>query len=680
MSDYIEGHDIQTVYDDHSARYAVSQRKQNAARDLLAGKMKAPLDESILPGSADRESLRSSIPEKFVVPIKTEAMIAEKKSRVKRFPVGIGQRAMATATKIEQIDNALVDQLYPEDVIIDNLLQEGAAICVTQPMTSFWAKAPDSMYEDPDNLTGIKKKYAVDKDGRSEDDDYYAEGNRKFRAHEKSSTKYFDSVRKDYYARNIPLEMRGMSCREAVVLYPRRKGDRMVVDGLVRKSEWSLSSLVKAGYSWGQDYHMEPGGAGATGDKQRTMYEYIGTNAKGHVYFSYSVDGEATFKNGKSAVIDLTEKWGIETLPVAFDYGMCFPGEIDADMRPIPFVDLFARSWMNQDSAITSLLVRFWKVANLYMTYQPDPLLLQHLGITGDVPMPEMRPGFIVPVLGKLQDVNSSVGLSEFTNVLAVLRSVTEEQTPSRDATGTGDSGVSGYGQNVALARALGTFTQVMKGRLSIKEQAVAHANEQMACIGRSKDARPVCMFVNQEIPVEQRSSEGQSSTRAIIEVDPDLFGDVWQVTAEVPASVEDNMALAQVLAEHHDRGKIPLRWVLEKGYGDPSPDITEAEIMAEAANKQPAGMAALLSRAATIAGDDEQAAIMEAMAAMELMKLNPMAQATADNVVPSSIGAGLQPPSHMTGMVAPNPVESQVDGIMGGEMNGTLGAREALP
>ena len=674
MADYIEGKAISEVYDDHSARYANSQRKQQAARDLLAGKMKAPLDESILPGSADREHLRSSIPEKYVVPIKTEAMLSEKEIRLKRFPVGIGQRAMTTATKIEQIDNALAGLCYPDAPVTDNLLQEGAAIVVTQPMTSFWAAAPDSMYED-DEMTTVKKRYAVDKDGRSEDDDYYTEpgSSRKFRANDKESSKYFDSVRKDYYARNVPIEMRALSCREAVVLYPRRKGSRMIVDGLVRKSEWSLSSLVKAGYRWGRDAHMEP--SGAANDRNRTMFEYIGTNAAGHVYFSYSVDGEETTKNGKSAVIDLTETLGIEQLPIAFDYGMNFAGEIDADLRPIPFVDLFARSWMNQDSALTSMLVRFYKVANLYMTYEPNADLLKVLGITGDVPMPEMRPGFIVPVLGKLQDPNSTVNLREFSDVISILRSVTQEHEISGAATGTGDSQVAGYAQNVALARALGTFTQVRSGQQSIKEQAIAHANEQMACIGKKR--RPVCLFVNQEIPVEQRSGQ-QSSTRAIIEVDPELFGDVWDVTAEVPQDIEDNMALAQVLSEHHDRGKIPHEWLLEKGYGDPSPDVTLAKIRAEAAMNTPLGMARLNTMAAQIAGDDELEAIMKGLAAQELLKLMPADPATPDNVVPSSIGAGLQPP-HMTGMVAPNPVESQVGGIMGGAMNGQPGAREPM-
>lgn len=649
------------VYDDHQPRYATSQRKAQAARDFLAGKIKAPLDASILPGSADREALRASNTQKYFMPIKVNAMLVKDDIRLTRYPVGVGPRAMAAATKVEQVDNAVAELIYPHLVVTDLLLQEGAAFNITQPAMSFWGRTPKMFTNEDEEI--IDKRYSVDKHGRGEDDPYYAEGKRKYREDRSKSGEYFKSVEMDYRARNLPIEMRALSIRECVPINPVRKGNRMVLDGMVRKSEWTVSNLLKAGYRWGEDGHMEPAASGAT--KSATMYELWFINPNGHVYTSYSIDGKTTTKGEQAAVIDLTETYGIESLPIAFDYGMSFPGA-DSDDRPIPFVDIFAKSWLNIDSAVTSLLVRFYKVANLYMTYEPNVDLLKHLGITDHVPMPEMKPGFMIPVLGKLQDANSSAGMREFGELISVLKMTLDEEMPSPDATGSGPGGTAGYAQNVAAAKALGTFVQVRHGQLSMKEQALGHFNEQAACIGR--EHRPLCVVVNQEIPVDQRKAGQQSSTRAVIEVDPDMFGDTWNVTAEIPQNIEDNMPLAQVLAEHHSQGKIPLRFYLEKGLGITDPDVFEAELRAEQAMSTPYGLAMLNLEAAQYAGDEEQAAIMEGIAAQELLKILPQGPETSDNVMPAASLAGMQGPA-MTGMVAPNPVDSAVGGVMAGAM-----------
>lgn len=672
MPDFIKGKDIASLYDEHQSRYDTSMRQMQAARDLLAGRIKAPLDASILPGEDDREALRSSTPAKYWLPMRIAAKIQAKEYRIKRYPIGIGQRAMSAATKVEQVDNAAADMLYPDGPVTDNLLNEGACFVVTQPQMSLWSATPDSMYDDPESRTKISKRYAVDSKGRGEDDDYYVESKRQFKPNESKSAEYFTSVEKDYRARNVPIEMRALSCREAIPLNPRRKGDEMLVDGLIRKSEWSVSSLLQAGYRWGESGHMEPSGPegtmGSGGTKNLTMHELWYVAPNGHVYTSYCVDGKTTYKNDAEAVIDLTEEYGIECLPVAFDYGLGFDGEINPNDRPVPFVNIFGRSWLNEDTAKTFMLVRGYKEANLFRAVKLDANLMQVLGVTDAPPPLEIKPGFISYILGDMQDMNSSAGMREMIDLIGLLRSNLDDQLPSSDALGGGDD-VAGYARIRAGIDVLSMFGQVMRGRRNLKAASMAHFNEQVACIGRKH--RPVCLFVNQEIPVEQRVSQ-QSSTRAIIEIDPEMFGDVWQVTAEVPAEIGDNMALAQVLSEHHDRGKIPHEWLLEKGYGDPAPDVTIAKIQAEKAMNTPLGLAQLNMMAAKIAGDEQMADIMEGLAAQELVKLMPMEQPNPNNVVPSAIGAGLQAPQGggMTGMVAPNPVDASVGGIMAGAMN----------
>ena len=187
---YIKGEQIQEVHNDHEPRYANSKRQKQAARDLLAGKLKAPLDASILPNDQDREALRASGAQKYDLPLRMVAMIMEDDPRVKREPVGVGPRAMSVATKIEMIGNALKDLIYPREPIVDTLFNEGDAYCVTQPSTTAWdEKMPDSMYDDPDTKTRVSKRYAVDAKGRGQDDEHYEKARGSglsvdFRAHE----------------------------------------------------------------------------------------------------------------------------------------------------------------------------------------------------------------------------------------------------------------------------------------------------------------------------------------------------------------------------------------------------------------------------------------------------------------------------------------------------------------
>jgi hypothetical protein len=675
MADFIIGQEIAALYEEHLPRYSTSMQQMQEARDLLAGRIKAPLDASILPGEADREALRSSTPDKYWLPLRIKAKISRQELRIKREPVGIGTNAMKAATYVEMVDNAAADLGYPGDVVDDLLLNEGAAFVVTQPQMSLWSATPDSMYDDKDERTKVSKRYALDSKGRAQDDEYYTEpgSRRQFKAHESKSAEYFTSVVKDYRARNIPIEQRALSCIEAIPLNPRRKGDQMLVDGLIRKSEWSVSSLLIAGYKWGESGHMEPANPNQGGTRNLTHHELWYKAPNGHIYTSWCIDGKVTERKSPTGDyedhIDLTEVYGIETMPVAFDYGINFSGAINPDDRPVPFVNIFGRSWLNEDTAKTFMLVRGYKEANLFRAYKPDVLLLQHLGLTDNVPMPQMQPGLIVPVLGDMQDAHSTAGLAEMIELIKLMRSGTSESLPTVDALGGGED-VSAIGRNAAGRDVLEMFGGVMNGRKNIKAQAMSHWNEQAACIGRKADK--ICLFVNQEIPVEQRSGN-QSSTRAIIEVEPDKFGDVWDVSCEVPPKMEDNLAKIQVLGDQHDRGKIPHEWLLEQGYGDPAPDVTLAKINAEKAMNTPLGQARLNMMAAQIAGDEELEQIMKALAQEELMKLMPAAPPTPDNVVPSSIGAGLQPPmmggqpmpSHMPGTAMGNPVDSQVGGIV---------------
>ena len=81
-----------------------------------------------------------------------------------------------------------------------------------------------------------------------------------------------------------------------------------------------------------------------------------------------------------------------------------------------------------------------------------------------------------------------------------------------------------------------------------------------------------------------------------------------------------------------------------------------------------PLGQARLNMMAATIAGDEELAAVMEGLAQQELLKLMPAGPPSPENVVPTSMAAGVTPP-HMMG--AQDPAANALQGIEAGPFVG---------
>lgn len=670
MPEFLLGHDIKAVYDEQWALLPETPRRIQAARDLLAGRIKAPIDASIMPGEQDREQLRVSLSQKYTMALKLMAKLLAKAPEPTRLMDGsAGLTAERHATQIERAAKAGMDQLYPRDVVIDNLLNEGECAVKVVPAMAHWDGIP-TLHRDGDPEQGIKSTYQVDSRGRKADDPWYrdAEKRRAFKPDDAASARYFKQRESDYRARHIPVSMEAISRLNGIPINPRRVGQRYEIDGFVERRSFQTSELLRRGYRWGESEQL------IEGDRRHAtveLYSYYGFGPKGSPYVAYCVDGLKTTKDyGEGyteAVIDLGKEYGLSRLPIVYDYGWSFPGASNADDRGVPFVSPFGRSWLNLDSLLTMLMTRAWRAANLFLMYKPDPLVLKSLNVSDKAPMPQLQANTIMPVLGDLMDM-PNLTIPEVGEVLALLGQSLQGEMPSPAA--FGGSNASGYARNVAEADTLGVFEQVQRADTSLYAQAASLWLEQAARIGERRGN--VWVFVPEDIVTET----GRKSVRGKLEIDPGLFDNDFEVSAEYPTEIGDNMALTQQLMEAHQRGEIPQEIVLEKGFGFSNPDEIIAKNEAEKARNTPLGQAKLMEWAARIAGDEEEAAIMEALAQQELLKILPTGPNQQANVIPAGAAtAGVPDPmgpqgaASLTGMGGAGPAQQSLAGIIGGAM-----------
>lgn len=680
MADYIQGPDLAALYTEQAALVQKSQAKQAAARQFLAGEFRAPLDESLLKGNPDRESLRASNSEKYIKPKNIGAKLMKTHGKVTREAVGTSRRAGLEANESQGKINAALDQTFPDDVVIDNLLQEGQCVVITQFNTTNWDRNPhNSLFTDPEARDVVKPRYASDSQGRGASDPYFRESSRRqFKLDMGKSTARMSELARGYDAKNLPITQQAYSGQVAIVINPRRDGKFMRVDGVIIKEIFSVSSLLSRGYYWDPDSKLmqdpQASGSGASssgGNQQATMHTLIEMGPNGP-YISRSINGMKTTKNGEDAIEDLGKLFGIEQLPVAFDYGQHWPGALP-DQRPIPFVDPYARSWMNQDSLTSSVLTRAFKEANFYKGIKLDMTMERFLEGNSMPPPLEYEAGTMPYIMGDMQELLPANTLRDLSVIMTLLKADLGESLPSADAFGGGQN-VAGFAQNVASDAVLDTVNQVPRGYLNIKAQSAGHMAEQCVAIAKKK-SRPVCLYVNQDVPMEQTGQ--QSSARAIVEISEDEFADVYDFGCEIPKEHFGDPIKANQVSGFHDKGQVTTRQLLEVGFNDPTPDITEAALMAEKAENTPLGQATYMAEAMKIVGDQRTQKLMEGLAAQELMKLDPNGPPTQNNVRPVGIMAGVPPPpGPQGGAPGQNMVGQQVGGVVSGGSQASAMAR----
>ena len=647
------------------------------ARQLLNGELQPPIPKQILDVQPDIDAIRVSSPQKYTGPLKILNKLIERVPQLQRFRTSQHPKAEEVATQIERVGQAIIEILWPFDVIADRLLNEGQVVVLTYPELAGWEygslpklyEQDDSGNDKEDNAGAkmIKKRYQLDAKGRGSSDSWYSESDkpRKFKVDSKKSADFFEDESKAYFANHVPICMRSLSRLSYIALNPRREGRYIKVDGLIERSEFRKSDLYRKRYRWGEDHEWTPVERDSGGDT--TLYGFWGVDpTDDHVYVSYCVDGKKTWKLDRSglredAVIDMTAEHGIMSLSdiISLEYGWGFPGAIEPSKRAVPYSAIFGRAWLNIDALLTSLVFRHWNLSFAGKLYKPDASLITALGETGKPESIDIEPMKVNPVLGDLIDVVNHGSGPDVAMVLATLNQ-TLDKTEVSTQTLTGGGNASAVARNVAEEDTYGTMTQIRRGVLLMAEQCVANAYKQMCMIGKVR--RPVILPINQPII----DPSGKATTyRSVVEVDPDLPDGVYNFRAEYPIDPGDNMALTQQIADLVDRHRLPRRLIYEWGLGVQDPDNMMAEADADAALSIPAVQLLMAVRALKQVGDEEKLAIVQALADQAIAEIMPGDYAPTS----SAAVAEEQLPNHLPGLGVENPAQQTLAGVIGGAM-----------
>jgi hypothetical protein len=629
----ITGSQIQELWKRHARRYEGSLGRIQDSRELLIGEKKAPLPHQIatLP---DGEAFRVDTPEKYTSVLQMRNKMSDPAPKVKRTKTATSDRAEGMASRIERFVNpALEDHLSAQD-LADLLVCEAEAAAIVVPNPAAWKKVPSAYYE-ADGKT-IQRAYrrnskGQDEDEHTEEQEQAPERERKrFRPAERASRAVYDAHERHQRACNPPWEVRLLSRLQCVPINPRIVGKRVLVDGLLVRTRFERSELIREEYIWeGMEDHLEPKDETEGIDGELWLYEaWLVDKVKDaqtgevveHPYVAYSVAGKPTQSTkdgvGADAVIDLYEQCGLRSLPVVYGYGWRWASS-DPDKRSIPYPFPFGRSWLAKDALLTGKIYAAWSEGMLawFLQMPPefakDPALAQAWTEFVKTNPLTIKPFTILPVMGlPIPAIHPGTG-KDVNETLAALSGEVRQDLVNPLARGGGDS-ASAIERSVVAADTLAGVSDIRRSMLWFF-QRVGELILEISCGVARETKKPVLLIGNPQTP-NQRGPD-QSATRAVIELKPDWLGPEGQESFDLeaywPRSLEQNLAQNQQFFGFWKDGGITFEMWCEL-IGVEDPERFRAQLIFDRWIMSEDGMKLAMKDAAEYLGDQEAASLFE--------------------------------------------------------------------
>lgn len=676
MAGYVEGPDLKDLWNSQIKLFPNSLSRIEDSREVVEGRRKAPLPQAIAE-RPDAEAFRVSTPEKTTSVLKLRNKLALREHKLVRDPTGTSDASSRIASRVERFANpAVYDQLSIQDVY-DLLLIEAEAATIVVPKPASWKGLPESMFES-DRQT-IKPSYQRDyrnrsltewkEDGKDGDDDNV------FLLNREKSRQAYRKASEQYRARNLPYEIQLVSRLDMVPMGPRIVGTSVQCDGLIRRTRMHKTELVRRKYRWGEDAYLQPKDEGEGSGSDWWLYEGWLYDDDELPYVVYSVGGRATenLRDGfdKGGVIDLYKTAGLTRLPIAYAYGWRW-GVSDPDRRGIPYPWPFLRSWLAKDAFLTGKAFQGWSTGfpgwfNKIPANVDEGVLRVWLEKTKNQPL-VINPFEITEVLGDVAAaVHSGTG-HDINEMIAALDGTTGQELVSPLATGGGNAN-SAIERSVVSADTVAALSDIERGALGLFRDTAENVLTVCTAVSR-RTKQNVCIIGNAENP----EPTDQSSTKAIIELDPDWLGsegeESYDLRCEVERGISDNLARTQQLFELLKNGGISWEmWCREIGVD--SPELLRAQVLYHQwLMNTPEGRAMAMKDAATYLGDQELAdlfALQEQGQANEQGQLNGM---TAGNTPASDPNALLGGQPAATGVSMPDMAQAQLLGTVSAGIN----------
>lgn len=673
-----EGPVLGELLSQHWETMSSTRRKAEKTSEIVAG-----TDAFILPETftiAGASQYIASIPQPRTVPQRVlQKTIADRPHlSIPLGPKGLGITSQRLTTKVEEPLNAICGDKragfkWPEACAL--LLYEGFCASITVVDPADWLKHP-SAWDDERTRTWARR-YRVDSRGRSEDHENYdgeVDPTRARRLHELD----LDIHR----ARNVPIRHRAIGIRNCAPIF----GPDLGVEGLLISQEFSTSYL-KRRYRFGDTGVATPtggsereGGRNTSGGRTLTLIEAWLYDEDGVPYYSCCVKGGhavATYwksgdeYDGKPATINLQERFGIDRLPVHWEFGLGNPAETNPDKRAMGILEPFAGGWQSARAKLTANNVAI--MFGSYPVLLEEPINGMALGATieDDAPLtPDVVPMKIVQArpgtkLSQLQI--SPIHESSFRQIELEMGLNAEEQP------GKSNKDQSGFSQSLAEAFEEQSLTTVHDALGRLYEQHgsfVLEAGKRLPELGKKGGGAgyaPIMVFASTDVPVNEDDRHNEPMM-----LDPDLIDETFTVVAKYDKSMsipEKQQAMEEVARNLRTR-----RNYLEQT-GDDAPETTELELIAEQQRNTPEFAKYLLTLVAQIQGAEEVEQIAKAQGegladeiGQPLGMEHGVAPAPPGMMQPLQQGApGVPAGGSVTGMAPPSYGQAALNGVVGG-------------
>lgn len=674
----IKGEEIAQLWKTHSERYTNSLGRIADARELLTGLKRPPLPE-VIAKMPDGEAFRVDLAQTYTSVMQLVNDLASPEPRLKRPKTSTSDRAEATASRIEKFINPAVDRNVSYRDLTELLLVEAEAAAVIRPDVARWRKVAGSYYE-ADGET-IKPAFRRDGDGtayedhiaEAEDDEDREQRAAAFVPDEKRSRAAYDRHVKQLRARHFPVEIELFSRMQCVPINPRIRGHDVDIDGLLVRTKFERSELIRRRYIWkGMEDHLEPTDETEGEEGGFWLYEYWGSDMDDdgelHPYVAYSAAGKPT-QNSRDgmeadAVIDFRKQCGLATLPVVYGYGWRW-FTVNPDMRSLPYTFPFGRSWQALNAFLTGKAYAGWAQGMLswFMQYPDsvkDPAQLQAwLEFVKTNPL-TVEPFKVTPVWGSMVPAVHPGTNGDVADMVTVLKGSNDSELVSPLARGGGSAGSAIERSLVAQQTHAGVNDVPVSARSMWRR--IGETTLEICCQVGRKHGKNVLVIGNPDAP----SDRAGSITRAIIELRPSDLGpegeESYDLVAYRPESLGDNLAQKAQLFGFWQEGAITdEQWCDAIGVEDPDRYI--AQLIFDRWKKGDQGVAVMMKDAAKYLGDRELVDLFEAQSA----------GAAGPNGEPMGMLAGMNPPmgpigdpgaQAMVGMQ--NPAQSQYAAIAG--------------
>lgn len=615
----IAGSAIRTVKQQHDGNWTRTRDRAEECRTLLAGEMPQVLPQNFKFANAD--VFAADLPTTYTRPAELLAMIQQKKVELTRHPTTASERAKTTATTLEQILTAVMEPEYPWDQSCDVVQNDALACVITQPMPTFWEQAPD--WQDPDTKT-FKAEYQRDKDGKPRGD--VKQG---FRANGKASKRAYQEHLDDWTANHVPVLYRAFGPSEFTPIF----GPRYTVEAVIVSGMYQRTSEMVMQFAWGEDDHLSPQGGGSTSYSsgygsygEVEVLEYWGYDADRRPYVAYCVDGMTTRyrDSGEPAVYDLSPY--CSRLPVSVKWGQHWPGAPRLDQRALPFMWPFLQSIRQANAIATGITVALWWAG--FPTYVMDRS-------ASTVPLPpgstprtvDIEPLKLIETDGPVTRLQGGDVSRDAYQMLSMLLGENEKGMPASQSSGKGES--SGFEKTIARAYAEDAQHQILEGIRQLYEESASFTLEILTNIARQKK-RPVLVYYAGPV-LSLVEGDQVTSTRARLELTPDMAGGQWKLAANYRPSM--SLAERQQSAELVER-RLKTRRKHFEDDGDPAPERTSAEIESEDMTASDLGQEQRWALVAKILGDDQMA---------EKLKLQQQQKITQVAGLPFSLAEGFE-------------------------------------